>query len=657
MKAPLHAAILAALFSAPAITAQADDTATTPTQLDTVIVTATRSAQAENRLPGSVTVISRADLDSSAANNVAEALRGVAGAQITDFYGNGTNATVDLRGFGDAAGSSTLILVDGHRLNNSDIASPDLSSIALKDVERIEIIHGSAGTLYGDQAVGGVINIITRDPKALRVNADIGLGSYRGKQARASAEDRIGGTSFRVSGEILGTDNYRTHNHDEYENGLARGGYDYGSGSVFLEWDYTNQRLQTPGALLAPEVAADRRQSFSDYQGDFSNSRTNAQRLNWQQALASDWNLEADLNHRRVDGIFRQSFRGSGPSTSNNTQDRNVWSFNPRVSGGFALPAGRALITAGIDTQHAEYALSSVFGVQSNDQRERDFYAQAVLPLVKTLEATVGARVARVDNNVFDGFTFTTPTAFSDTRHTAEAGLAWTPVKNLRLFTRYDGNFRFAKVDEFTNDGAAPGSNQNLLQTQHGDTYEVGGEWKTTALQLGATLYSLRLRDEIVYDPNQFININLDSTRRNGLTLTGAWQVLQSLKLSANYSYLDAQVTGGTVSGKEVPMVARNNARLAADASLPWALKAYAEVLLTGSRRLSGDFGNVDPKLPGYSVTNLALSRDISHFHLQARVNNVFAKSYSEYGTDSFSGPAYFPSPERNFWISLGYSL
>ncbi|TXI10236.1 MAG: TonB-dependent receptor [Rhizobium sp.] len=656
MKAPLHAAVLAAFFAVPAITAQADDSAADPIQLDTVIVTATRSAQAENRLPGSVTVISRVDLDSSAANTVAEALRGVAGAQITDFYGNGTNATVDLRGFGDAAGSNTLILVDGRRLNNTDIGSPDLSSIALKDVERIEIIHGSAGTLYGDQAVGGVINIITRDPKALRVNADVGAGSYRGKKASASVEDRIGGASFRVSGEALGTDNYRAHNKDEYENGLARGGYDYGSGSVFLELGYINQRLQTPGALLAPEVAVNRRQSFSDYQGDFANSRTSTQRLNWQQGLWSDWNLEADLNHRHVDGIFRQSFRGF-PSTANSMQDRNVWSFNPRISGGFALPSGRAVITAGIDAQHAEYELSSPIGVQSNNQRERDFYAQAILPLVNALEATVGARVARVDNNVYDGFTFTSATPFSDTRHTAEAGLAWTPVKNLRLYTRYDGNFRFAKVDEFTNAGATPGSNQNLLQTQHGDTYEVGGEWKTTALQLGATLYTLRLRDEIVYDPNQFISINLDSTRRNGVTLTGAWQALRSLKLSANYSYLDAQVTGGTVSGKEVPLVARNNARFAADANLPWTLKAYAEVLVTGSRRLSGDFGNTDPKLPNYSVTNIALSGDVWHFRLQARVNNLFAKGYSEYGTSSFSGPAYFPSPERNFWLSLGYSL
>lgn len=660
MKAPLYAAILAAFFAVPAIPAFADDA---PTQLQPVLVTATRSAQTENRLPGSVTVISRADIDHSAANNVAEVLRGVGGAQITDFYGNGTNATIDLRGFGDAAGSSTLILVDGRRLNNSDIASPDLASIALKDVERIEIIHGSAGTLYGDQAVGGVINIITRDPKGLRANADLGLGSYRGKQARASVEDRIGGASFRVSGEILGTDNYRAHNHDEYENGLARGGYDYGAGSVFLEWGYTNQRLQTPGALLAAEMDADRRQSIPTYANDFSNSRTNTQRLNWQQGLASDWSIEADINHRRSDGVFRQSFRGSAPATSDNTQDRNIWSFNPRVSGGFELPAGRALITAGIDTQHAEYALSSIFGVQSNNQRERDFYTQAVLPVVATLEATVGARVARVDNKVFDGFTFVTPTAFSDTQHAAEAGLAWKPVKNLRLFTRYDSNFRFAKVDEFTNAGALPSSNQNLLQTQRGATYEVGGEWNTASLQLSATLYSLRLRNEIVFDPNQFINVNLPHSRRNGLTLTSGWQVLEPLKLSASYSYLDAKVTSGSLSGKDVPMVARQNARVAADLKLPQQFTAFAEVLATGARRFSGDFSNGLDKLAGYSVTNLAMGKELGHFRFNARVNNVFGQKYAEYGSSASFAPtftpteSFFPSPDRNFWLSLAYSL
>lgn len=629
--------------------------------LSPVIVTATRSAQSENRLPATVTVITHDDIVASAATRIVDVLRGVAGAQITDFYGDGSQATVDLRGFGSAANATTLILVDGRRLNNTDIASPDLSSISLKDVERIEILHGSAGTLYGDQAVGGVINIITRNPDKLAVNGEVGGGSYGGQNIRASVANRIGAASFRLSGEARGADNYRDHNHDENENLLGRGGYDYGSGSVFLELGYVNQNLQTPGALFANEVAQDRRQSESVHSADFSQTRTGTQRINWRQSLFSAWSLETDLSHRRSTGTFRLSYAGT-PATSNSTQDRNQWSLNPRVSGGFALPAGRAQVTVGIDAQHAEYALRSPFGLQTSDQRERDFYAQTSLPLWRTLVTTVGARTARVDNVVFDGYTFTQSTPFSDTRNAAEAGLSVKPMKNLRLYARYDSNFRFAKVDEFTSAGAPPASNTNPLKSQHGATYEVGSEWNSATLQLSATLFRLQLHDEIVFDPTTFANVNLDHTRRDGVTLDGGWQVLTWLKLSGSYSYINAQVDGGPLSGKQVPLVARQNGRFAIDLQLPQRFNAHIETLATGPRSFDGDFDNTLGKLSGYAVTNLALGKDWNHFRVSARVNNVLGREYSEYGSSGYDATfteveTFYPSPGRNYWLSVAYSL
>src|SRR5581483_6954720 len=126
--------------------------------------------------------------------------------------------------------------------------------------------------------------------------------------------------------------------HLENENALGRAGYDYGSGSAYLELGYVSNRLQTPGSLFAAQEAQDRRQVQPDFAGDFSNTRTRLQRLNWRQALAGDWTLETDFSHRRGDGTFRLSFAGA-PSTVDSSQQRNVWSINPRLEGGFALPA------------------------------------------------------------------------------------------------------------------------------------------------------------------------------------------------------------------------------------------------------------------------------------------------------------------------------
>jgi iron complex outermembrane receptor protein len=656
MKTPLQAAVLAAILAVP-LCALADDATETPATLEPVLVTATRSDQNQNRLPTSVTVITHDEIVASGAVNIVQVLRGVAGAQVTDLYGDGTQATVDFRGFGDTAGSNTLVLVDGRRLNNPDIGSPDLSSVSIKDIERIEIIHGSAGALYGDQAVGGVINIITRKPDGLAADAEAGLGSYRGKQARASVADTLGDFSFRLSGEGRGSDNYRANDFGEYENGLARAGYDYGSGSTFVEWTYVNERQQTPGALTTAEMQADPRQSDPDYLGNFSNERTGEQRINWKQSLSSDWQIETDLSHRHSAGVFELSFIGF-PATSSSTQDRNIWSINPRVTGSFDFPAGKAAVTAGIDAQHAEYALQSQFGLQTNDQRLRDVYTQLTLPVWRTLEATVGARTARVDNDVYDGFTFTTPTNFSDTRNALEGGLSIRPLQHLRLFTRYDSNFRFAKVDEFTDDGAAPASNQNLLQTQHGASYEMGGEWTANVWTFRTTLYRLQLHNEIVFDPNSFTNINLPSTRRDGLTVETDWQALKALKLSASYGFMDAQIDSGDLDGKQVPLAARNIGRVAATASLPWQFSAYAETLATGARRYSGDYTNSAGYLPGYAVVNLTLNKAFAqNWRASFRLNNLLDQQYSEYGTASGTTPYFYPSPGRNFWLNLAYSL
>ncbi|MFA7592969.1 MAG: TonB-dependent receptor plug domain-containing protein, partial [Thiohalobacteraceae bacterium] len=134
-------------------------------RLEPVVVSATRSLQSSVPTPAAISIIDRTEIEASGALQITEVLRGRGGVQLSDPYGDGSRAVIGMRGFGENAAANTLILVDGRRLNNSDLAAPDLNSIALKDVERIEIIHGSAGVLFGDQAVGGVINIITRVPR------------------------------------------------------------------------------------------------------------------------------------------------------------------------------------------------------------------------------------------------------------------------------------------------------------------------------------------------------------------------------------------------------------------------------------------------------------------------------------------------------------
>lgn len=150
--------------------------------LGPIVVTPTRTEQVQNNSSATVYVLNSKQIKSSGASTTSELLRGIPGVHIDDLFGNGTEVTISVRGFSSTSNANTLILVNGRRLNHSDTASPDLHHIFPKDIERIEVLVGSAGSLYGDQAVGGVVNIITRRPSANlhRISTRLGSFNYRG---------------------------------------------------------------------------------------------------------------------------------------------------------------------------------------------------------------------------------------------------------------------------------------------------------------------------------------------------------------------------------------------------------------------------------------------------------------------------------------------
>ena len=211
-----------------------------------------------------------------------------------------------MRGFGETANANTLIMVDGRRLNNMDIGVPDLNSISLKDVKRVEIIQGSAGTLFGVQVVGGVINIITLD----------------------------NGFSYRFTLDKKETDNYRDNNALNYENVAGRLGYEHMSGEVFFDFQHVDEDLDTPAALFAAEVAADRRQVTVDFTNDFSDTETTVMRVGGDHIINDHWSFEAELTNREVETEFLLNFRGFSV-VDINFQNRHLITLNPRLVGAY----------------------------------------------------------------------------------------------------------------------------------------------------------------------------------------------------------------------------------------------------------------------------------------------------------------------------------
>ena len=159
---------------------------------------------------------------------------------------------VDLRGFGAAAPSNTLVLVNGRRLNDWDLQGFDLSVIAKDLVERVEITRGNSGAvLYGDGAIGGVINIVTRTgvdlPNQVRVQG--GVGSFATREGNVSVSGSSGVLSYFVSGNGIQSDGYRDNNELLQKSIVGDFRWTFAKGSAYLNLAADDQKLSLPGAL------------------------------------------------------------------------------------------------------------------------------------------------------------------------------------------------------------------------------------------------------------------------------------------------------------------------------------------------------------------------------------------------------------------------
>src|SRR5512139_2186017 len=178
--------------------------------LGEVVVTGTRDLQEIRKIPANVTVITQEEIQRSNAQTVIDLTRSEVGVVVRDFYGTGKSASVDIRGFGETGPLNTLVLVDGRRVNEIDLSGVDWTQIPLDQIERVEIVRGAGSVLYGDNAVGGVVNIITKRPdKPFSVQAEGVAGSYGSGSAAGSVGGKWGPLSAMMNVNYSTTNGYR----------------------------------------------------------------------------------------------------------------------------------------------------------------------------------------------------------------------------------------------------------------------------------------------------------------------------------------------------------------------------------------------------------------------------------------------------------------
>jgi iron complex outermembrane receptor protein len=617
--------------------------------LEHVIVSGTRSSQPTVEIPASIQILTAEDIKLSGANNLAQVLGAQAGLTVNDTIGNQSRgATIAMRGFGGNAANNVLVMVDGRKLNNPSLAGPDLASIAIKDIERVEIIQGSAGSLYGEQSSGGVINVITKKAEGFSgfIEASTGTDSYEDYQG-AISQVFDNGFTVRASGEKKEADNYRDNNKSDYSNLFLNTGYEAERFSLFLEAQTIEDDLRLPGSLTADEIRQDRKQTLNP--DDVSDRDTDVYAAGGSLKFTDNWEVLAEYTRREED---TEGFLFGGDFTGETELD----SFEPRITGEIATANGPILVTAGVDYEDTSYKRGDDFGATEIDQELFDLYAQVIVPVIDNVKVTVGAR-----NSDFEAKDKTTGTRFTDDLNVYQAGVAWAFNERSRVFLRRDESFRWPNADE---NGFIP-ADISFLKPQESTSWELGIESSINQVTLSALVYDMEVDNEIIYDPSadgpfgpgSGANINLDQSERIGVVLDGTWRATDSISVKLNYSYVDAEISSGTFDGNTVPFVAESTANLVVSYVLNEHWSFYTDAQYTGERYPVGDEANVSEEIDDFTVFNANVRFDYKSAYANLRMNNISGKKYEGFsgGTSPFDYS--YPAPEETFQFSVGYNF
>jgi iron complex outermembrane receptor protein len=626
-----------------------------------IVVTATRFAEADPRVPSNITVITRADIRNTPAFDLPAILGNFAGVNVRSTSGIlGVDATIDLRGFGETATSNTLILLDGQRLNPIDMGSLNWSAIPLESIARIEIIRGAGTVLYGDRASGGVINIITEKSGRPRAAVSVEAGSFghRGLDAHAG-----GGTDkayFYLFAHHAESAGWRSNNQQDQQSFYGRAGLHIGRGEAFIDYAAYKDSSGLPGSLGSSAYRSAPRSSSTprDWQQRDGYRLRPGMKLRLTDALT----VEAEVASERED---QHAVFVSLGSIADRAKDSI--SLTPRLRWRHGLGSLASETVAGIDYYDGEVdARYSVAPRQTVAQTSTAAYLQNVTALDAAWSLAVGGRSQRMTQHahqdayaawftpVMDGSTTRRRSAF-------DAGIVYNG-QGWRAYGKVGTTFRFANTDElFAYDNLGKPVFVGDLKPQHGRIGEIGGSVRLGPAQGRATLYRMYLKDEIGYDGSAGggfgANVNLDPTRRQGFETEIDWRISSRFSAKLAYAYTDAEFSDGPYAGKQIPLVSRDKATL----QLLWdggRLGRYAAVANhVGPRRYSGDFANLRGELAGYATLDLQAAWNLKPWTITARLLNAFDKRYASYAGYSpwVADHYYYPADGRSLHVGARY--
>lgn len=641
--------VLVLVFVVPAVTWAQDDS---PLRFEQeVVVTPTRSESLLEQVPAMVIVLDRDDISRSAAGDIPGVLR-QAGVHVVDVTGNQRSYRVDLRGFGATAGLNTLVLVDGRRVNAPDLSGTDWFQIPLARVSRIEIIPGGPGAvMFGDNASGGIVNIITGGVAQAGTQMALRTGSYATFTPEATTRGTVGDLTYALSGRYHRSDGHRQNT--DTEGGDIGGQLVFRQGQRFeldVSSAYHGDTTGLPGALKTSDLALGVTRDQSVNPDDFAEVDDGYLMVTPRATFGPRGYALVDVSVRQRDSVFFSSFAGG--EFTGETGTRTV-AVSPRVVLQGRFRGMSHHFVAGGDVTDARQDISNTvffdgfpdLGLFALEKQSRGVYVQDSVSS-GPVTVTGGYRYDHTDYS----FAPSTPGSRDFDAHAGSFGATLQLSEEVGVFARASRSFRYPVLDElFDFFGNAI---QTGITPQRSIDAEGGVRLQTHAAHASLSVFTISTDDEIFFNPAGGFgfgaNENLDGTsRRTGVQLAVTVPV-GVVRLAGTYTLTDAAIEDGAYDGRPMPGIATHRATVQVGLPLIAQLMLDLEGHVTGSRHFEGDFSNQFGEQDSYILFDAKLSYRQDRARLFVDLKNLLDEEYAEYGV--LGG---FPT-ERAFYPSAG---
>lgn len=578
-------------------------------RVDPVVITATKVETPASRVGASVTVITEEELETYNYERIEDALRQVPGVEVHRSGSPGKATSIRIRG---ANPNQVQVMVDGMRVKSPTLGTAELSEFTLDGIERIEVVRGPQSSLHGADAIGGVVNIITKKGRGpVRSTVHLEGGTHDTFRERVEVTGALDAFNFTLSGSRLDSSGQLDNDDTEQTAVAGRVGYDFPwKGELSLTGRYTHLDVGLPIHDVDPTIFDPNSES---------RARTWLYNVTYTQPVTRWWDLTVRHGQWWNQLLFRDDAPPPPPATT--------------------FPDTRA--RDHIDTRRAEFETVNAFhlarwttltvGAEYRAERGSgrgtftesidtvSLFVQDELRLFDRLFVTGGARWE--DNNRFGSELVPQVSAAFNVRETGT-----------RVRGAWGQGFRAPTI----NDLFFPGFGNPDLRPETSESWEVGFDQRllNNRVRFGVTYFHTDFDDliQFAFDPGTglFAPQNVGRAETKGVEVYAEVEPVQWLLLYANYTYTD---TEDLDTGLELRRFARHRWNAGVSVTPVERLTVFAQANVVSSQ-FEGEFA---PRNPGYHRIDVGgafrlLGRTgwLERLDLTLRVNNVTDEDYEE---------------------------